>query len=273
MKKVNLKRRKTDIKPEDLTKKYAKEIKSGDVWSVFRILADFVKGFDELGEIGPSVTVFGSARTREDEPYYKQAQKLGNILAKRGFNVMTGGGPGIMEAANRGAYDYADSVESVGLNIDLPMEQIANQYTTKELSFDYFFSRKVMLVKYSMAYVMFPGGYGTLDELFESLTLVQTRKVSGVKIFLVGIEFYKPLMEFIESKLLKEGMISKEDLELIRLTDDLDCIADEIEESLVKQMEVLKDVGLGKSTYYKSLSKLEKTKTKTKTNKKKKNGK
>jgi len=240
-------------KKNDLAKRYIREIKSADMWSVFRILADFVKGFDDLGELGPTVTVFGSARVKEDDFYYKEAQKLTSLLGAKGFNIMTGGGPGIMEAANRGAKECCDDVESIGLNIDLPSEQISNKYTTKSLSFDYFFSRKVMLVKYSMAYVIFPGGYGTLDELFEALTLVQTRKVTGVKIFVIGTEFYQPLIEFLKTKLYYNGMIELEDLNAIRLTDDIECVANEIEISLLKQIEVMKDVGLEDTKYYKSL--------------------
>ena len=228
---------------DELTKRYVKDIKS----------ADFVKGFDELGELGPTVTIFGSARTHSDEYYYKESQKLASMLASRGFNIMTGGGPGIMEAANRGANKF-DSVESIGLNVDLPFEQVTNSYTTKNLSFDYFFSRKVMLVKYSMAYVIFPGGFGTLDELFEALTLAQTRKITGVKIFVIGVDFYKPLISFLKNQLVNNGMIDIEDLHMIKLSDDLDCIVDEIEESLIKQIEVLKDAGLGDTTYFKSLS-------------------
>jgi len=242
-------------KDNTLIKKYIRDIKSADVWSVFKIIADFVKGFDELGDLGPTVTIFGSARVDGDSFYYNQTVELSYMLAKKGFNIMSGGGPGIMEAANKGAKAYPN-VESVGLNIDLPSEQIANPYTTKELSFDYFFSRKVMLVKYSMAYVIFPGGFGTLDELFESLTLVQTRKVTGVKIFVVGTEFYQPLLDFVESRLLRDGMIDKEDLEMIQLTDDLDFVCDEIESSLVEQIQVLEDVGLKDTNYYKSLSSL-----------------
>ncbi len=236
----------------DIVKKYVKDIKSADVWSVFQILAAFVKGYEELGELGPSVTVFGSARTSEDDFYYKEAQKLGGMLAKRGFNIISGGGPGIMEAANRGAFEHKD-VESIGLNVDLPFEQMANPYTTKDLSFDYFFSRKVMLVKYSIAYVIFPGGYGTLDELFESLTLVQTRKVTGVKIFVIGVDFYQPLLDFIENKLHYHDMIDIEDLHMIKLTDDLECVADDIEKSLSEQIDALKEVGLDNTSYYKSL--------------------
>ncbi len=243
---------------EELATKYIRDIKSADVWSVFKIMADFVKGFEELGEMSPTVTIFGSARTSESDIYYKHAVKLSSMLGKRGFNVMTGGGPGIMEAANRGAYEYKSKVESIGLNIDLPFEQIANPYTTTELSFDYFFSRKVMLVKYSMAYVIFPGGFGTLDELFEALTLVQTRKVIGAKIFVVGVEFYKPLLEFVKDRLVRDGMIDEEDLEMIKLTDNLTCVADEIEQSLHEQIKVLEDAGLKNTSYYKSLSSLEK---------------
>lgn len=239
-------------KKDELAKKYVKDIKSADVWSVFKIIADFVKGFDDLGELGPTVTIFGSARINKSDKYYKEAHKLSSMLGSRGFNVMTGGGPGIMEAANRGAHEH-ERVESIGLNIDLPFEQTNNPYTTKELSFDYFFSRKVMLVKYSIAYVIFPGGYGTLDELFEALTLIQTRKVTGVKVFVYGVDFYKPLLEFIETKLHASGMIDSSDVELICLTDDLDSITNDIEESLLQQIRTLKEVGLGDTSYYKSL--------------------
>ncbi|MCF6330226.1 MAG: TIGR00730 family Rossman fold protein [Sulfurimonas sp.] len=241
-------------KNNNISKKYIKEIKSADVWSVFKIIADFVKGFDELGDLGPTVTIFGSARVDENNHYYKEAQKLSFMLAERGFNIMSGGGPGIMEAANRGAHEHGN-VESIGLNIDLPFEQISNLYTTKELHFDYFFSRKVMLVKYSMAYVIFPGGYGTLDELFEALTLIQTRKVTGVKVFVVGVEFYQPLIDFLKSSMIKNGMIDNNDLELIKLTDDLECVADDIEKSLTDQINILEDIGLSDTKYFKSLKK------------------
>ena len=242
------------MKNGEVSKKYVKDIKSADTWSVFKIIADFVKGFDDLGDLGPTVTVFGSARTTENDFYYGEARRLTAMLAERGFNIMSGGGPGIMEAANRGAHDTGN-VESIGLNVDLPFEQIINPYTTKDLNFDYFFSRKVMLVKYSMAYVIFPGGYGTLDELFEALTLIQTRKVTGVRIFVVGVDFFQELFDFIENKLYKSGMINKDDLELICLTDDLEHIVVEIEESLNKQIDILEDEGLGDTSYFKSLKK------------------
>ena len=242
------------VRGETETQKYIKDIKSADVWSVFKIIADFVKGFDELGTLGPTVTVFGSARTDENALYYKKAQELSSKLAKRGFNIMSGGGPGIMEAANRGTQGY--DVESIGLNIELPQEQVLNPYTTKSLTFDYFFSRKVMLVKYSMAYVIFPGGFGTLDELFEALTLVQTKKVTGVKIFVYGVEFYQPLIDFLKTKLLADGMIDSSDIDLITLTDDLELIAHEIEKSLHNQLNLLKEAGLQNTKYYESLSRL-----------------
>lgn len=239
--------------PKEVVKRYVRDIKSADAWSMFKILADFVKGFDELGEVGPSVTVFGSARLKEESKYYQMAMELGNKLAAKKFNVLTGGGPGIMEAANRGAFEHG-GVESIGLNIDLPFEQVQNPYTTKEESFDYFFSRKVMLVKYSQAYVIFPGGFGTLDELFEALTLVQTRKVEGVRIFLVGEDFYNPLIDFIEECLISHGMIDEQDIKLITISDDLDFIVDEIEKSLKVQLKGLKKEGLANTKYFKSLA-------------------
>lgn len=240
-------------KKEYLSNRYVKDIKSADVWSVFKIIADFVQGFDELGDLGPSVTIFGSARVDENHPYYKQANELASMLGEHGYNIITGGGPGVMEAANRGAYAH-ENVESIGLNIELPEEQEPNPYITKGRSFDYFFSRKVMLVKYSMAYVIFPGGFGTLDEMFEALTLIQTRKVWGVRLFLIGTEFYAPLIQFIRDKMLQEGMIDARDLNLITMSDDLHFVVDEIEKSLVSQMATLEKEGLDDTKYYKVLS-------------------
>jgi len=240
-------------KKEYPSSRYVKDIKSADVWSVFKIIADFVQGFDELGDLGPSVTIFGSARVDEKHPYYHQATQLASMLGERGYNIITGGGPGVMEAANRGAYEH-EGVESIGLNIELSSEQQPNPYITKGRSFDYFFSRKVMLVKYSMAYVIFPGGFGTLDEMFEALTLIQTRKVWGVRLFIIGTEFYAPLIQFIRDKLLVEGMIDEKDLKLFILTDDLDLVVKEIEKSLVAQMATLEKEGLNDTKYYKILS-------------------
>lgn len=239
---------------KEVVKRYVRDIKSADAWSMFKIMADFVKGFDELGDLGPAVTVFGSARLKEESKYYQMAVELGKKLAAKNFNVLTGGGPGIMEAANRGAFEHG-GVESIGLNIDLPFEQTQNPYTTKEETFDYFFSRKVMLVKYSMAYVIFPGGFGTLDELFEALTLVQTRKVEGVRIFLVGEDFYNPLIDFVKECLISHDMIDVGDANLITISDDLDYIISEIEKSLEVQLTGLKEEGLSNTRYFKSLSK------------------
>ena len=236
-----------------MNKRYMQDLKSGDVWSVFKIIADFVQGYDELGELGPSVTIFGSARTSEDDFYYQKAMELGDKLGHNGFNVITGGGPGIMEAANRGAIRNKGNIESIGLNIELPEEQVANPYTTKSQRFDYFFSRKVMLVKYSMAYVIFPGGYGTLDELFEALTLIQTGKILGQRVFIFGSEFYAPLMEFLQNSLLAQGTISQEDLDLLCLTDDVDYIVQQVGYSLRSQMLALQEEGLAESKYYQLL--------------------
>jgi uncharacterized protein (TIGR00730 family) len=237
-----------------IAKRYVKDIKSSDTWSVFRILADFVKGFDELGDLGPAVTIFGSARVDENSRWYRMAMELADKLAASGFNIISGGGPGIMEAANRGAYRHKDEgIESIGLNIELPTEQRPNPYTTIGENFDYFFSRKVMLVKYSTAYVIMPGGFGTLDELFEALTLIQTKKVDGVKVFMVGEDFYRPLVEFARKSLLAEGMISEEDIQIVKLTDDIDLIVREIGESLREQIDSLEESGLGDTPYYRKL--------------------
>jgi uncharacterized protein (TIGR00730 family) len=241
-------------KRKELARQYIKDIRSANVWSVFKIISDFVGGFDELGDLGPSVTIFGSARTHSSDIYYKKAVLLGDKLGAKGLNVITGGGPGIMEAANKGAYNNP-KVESIGLNIELSQEQQLNNFTTKSQRFDYFFSRKVMLVKYSMAYVMFPGGYGTLDELFESLTLIQTGKVVGVRVFVVGVEFYQPLFDFIQNRLVASEMIDQADIDMITLTDDLDYIVAEIEKSMYDQKRSLEQEGLTDTDYYKSLMK------------------
>jgi uncharacterized protein (TIGR00730 family) len=237
---------------KELAKRYIKDIKSSDVWGVFKVIADFVQGYETLGDLGPSVTIFGGARSSENSDNYMRAKLLAEKLADKGFNIITGGGPGIMEAANKGAFQK-HCVESIGLNIDLPHEQIPNPFTTKECTFDYFFSRKVMLVKYSMAYVIFPGGYGTLDELFEALTLIQTKKITGVRLFVIGVDYYTPLITFMRDSLLKEKMIEEEDLEIITLTDDLESVVDEIEMSLQEQINGLKEDGLESTAYFKTL--------------------
>lgn len=185
-------------------------------WKVFR---QFIKGFRALHFVGPCITVFGSARFKEDHPYYSVARHFGKRIAQMGFTTMTGGGPGIMEAANRGAFE--NNGVSVGCNIQLPFEQKPNHYVTKSVTFEHFFVRKVLLVKYSYAFIIMPGGFGTMDELFETLTLIQTKTVTQFPVVLFGREFYQDLWEyakFMES----QGVISKEDMDLVLLTDDVD---------------------------------------------------
>src|ERR687884_1072631 len=188
-----------------------------DTWRVFRIMGEFVEGFDELATVTRGVAIFGSARTPPDAPFYAAAQETAALLARAGFSVITGGGPGIMEAANRGAFEAAGV--SIGCNIELPMEQKPNQYQTRSLKFNYFFVRKTMFVKYSTAFVIFPGGYGTLDELFEALTLIQTRKIKNFPVVLFGSKYWEGMIDWIRDVLLPEPAITRADLELLHLTD------------------------------------------------------
>lgn len=184
-----------------------------------RVFMQFIKGFRNLHFMGPCMTVFGSARFKEDHPYYIAAREFGKRIAEAGFTTMTGGGPGIMEAANRGAYESGGT--SVGCNIQLPFEQHANPYVHKSITFEHFFVRKVLLTKYSYAFIIMPGGFGTMDEFFETVTLVQTKTVTQFPIVLFGKEFYKPLMEAIHD-MAKQGTISEEDLNLVLVTDSID---------------------------------------------------
>lgn len=193
------------------------KFKSSDSWRVFRIMAEFVEGFDELATITRGVSVFGSARTKESDPNYVAAREVGKLLAEAGFEVITGGGPGIMEAANRGAFE-AGGV-SVGCNIELPFEQTTNPYQNRSLSFKYFFVRKTMFIKYSNAFVIFPGGYGTMDEVFEALTLIQTKKIRNFPVVLFNSNYWKGLLSWQTSMMLNEKNINPEDLGLIHLTD------------------------------------------------------
>ena len=195
------------------------------------IASDFKNGEKLLENLKNNITIFGSARTEQSDDYALLAQKLAFNLAQKEINIITGGGSGIMQAANKGAYK-SHNAESIGLNIDLPFEQALNPYTTKNIKFNHFFSRKYMLVKYSKACVVFPGGFGTLDEMFEVLTLTQTGKLNGFKIFLVGEEYWKYLIKFLKKSLCKNGMIDKKDLEIITLTDDIKFIEEEIEKLL-----------------------------------------
>ena len=192
--------------------------RGNELLRALRIFCEFIHGFRSLHFIGPCVTVFGSARFPDGHPYYDMAREVGGLLAGAGFTTMTGGGPGIMEAANRGAHESGG--RSIGCNIVLPMEQEPNQYVDKFVNFDYFFVRKVMLVKYSYAFIVMPGGYGTLDELFETLTLIQTGKVKEFPLILMGREYWAPLVGFLNERLLAEGTISAVDLDRFMVTDD-----------------------------------------------------
>ncbi|WP_188192484.1 TIGR00730 family Rossman fold protein [Nonomuraea sp. SYSU D8015] len=192
-----------------------------DPWRVLRIQAEFVEGFGQLAELPPAVTVFGSARTPVDSADYQMGQALGRALAEAGYAVITGGGPGVMESANRGASEV-DGAVSVGLGIELPFEQRMNDYVDLGIEFRYFFVRKTMFVKYSCGFIALPGGFGTLDELFEALTLVQTHKVTSFPVVLMGTEFWGGLTEWIKGTLLGTGKIAAQDLDLIHVTDDVD---------------------------------------------------
>ena len=202
-----------------------------DAWRALRIMGEFVDGFDALARLGPAVSIFGSARTAADDPMYLAAQALAAKFAGRGITVITGGGPGIMEAANRGAAESGGV--SVGLGIELPHEQATNEWCTLALNFRYFFVRKTMFVKYAQGFVIFPGGFGTFDELFESLTLVQTGKIEHFPIILFGSSYWQPLLDWLRDPVTSAGMVSAADLTLFRCTDDLDEVVRWIEDSFV----------------------------------------
>ncbi|MDO5105438.1 TIGR00730 family Rossman fold protein [Capnocytophaga sp.] len=211
------------------------EIKTNDSWSIFKIMGEFVNGYEKLSEIGPCVSIFGSARTKPDSKYYNLAVEIAEKVVESGFGVITGGGPGIMEAGNKGAHQGHGS--SVGLNIDLPFEQHDNPYIDrdKNLNFDYFFARKVMFIKYSQAFVVMPGGFGTMDELFEAITLIQTQKIDKFPIILVGSEFWKGLVDWFQKTLLDEFQnISPEDMSLFKVVDTADEVIDIIEKFYLK---------------------------------------
>lgn len=196
------------------------EIKTNDSWAIFKIMGEFVNGFEKMSKIGPCVSIFGSARTKSDDKYYELAVDIAKTIVESGYGVITGGGPGIMEAGNKGAHLVGGT--SVGLNIDLPFEQHDNPYidNDKNLDFDYFFVRKVMFVKYSQGFVVMPGGFGTLDELFEAITLIQTNKIEKFPIILVGTEFWSGLLDWVKSILMERfKTISAKDLDLIHVVD------------------------------------------------------
>ncbi|TMD67790.1 MAG: TIGR00730 family Rossman fold protein [Chloroflexi bacterium] len=195
-----------------------------DPWRVMRIMSEFVYGFDALAHIPPCVTIFGSARTHADDPVYTSAVVTARLLAKEGFGIITGGGPGIMEAANKGAQEGGNL--SIGCNIELPFEQAPNQYLDISLDFRYFFVRKTMFVKYSNAFIIYPGGFGTMDELFEALTLIQTKKVSNFPVILYGSKYWSGLLNWIRETMLEEEKVSVDDVALLRISDDPEEICD-----------------------------------------------
>lgn len=198
------------------------EVKTNDSWALFKIMSEFVEGYDKMAKIGPCVSIFGSARTNPDSPYYKMAEEIAHKLTQIGFGVITGGGPGIMEAANKGAQNGKG--KSAGIGIRLPFETGLNKFVDYDYSinFDYFFARKVMFVKYAQGFIVLPGGMGTLDELFEALTLIQTQKTGRFPIVLVGVSFWSGLIDWLKETVLKEGNISEHDFELYRLVDTPD---------------------------------------------------
>ena len=194
------------------------DFKSGESWRLFKIMGEFVEGIDTLHNIGPAVSIFGSARTTPGTPCYKKAEAIAALFAKAGYGVITGGGGGVMEAANKGAASVNGT--SVGLNINLPFEQRANSYANIEVEFNYFFIRKVMFIKYAQAYIIIPGGFGTLDELFEAVTLIQTHRIKPLPIILVGTEYWGGLVEWIKARMIKDKMISPKDLDIFQVLDD-----------------------------------------------------
>lgn len=206
--------------------------KAGDSWRLFRIMSEFVDGFDSLAAVKrPVVSVFGSARTPEDDPYYQLAVEISRRLAESGYAIMTGGGPGIMEAGNRGAAEVG--ALSIGLNISLPFEQEGNKYANLPLEFKYFFVRKVMLIKYAMAFIAMPGGFGTMDELFEAITLIQTRRIKPFPIVLAGKDYWAGLVEWMRSTLLAAGNIKEDDLFIFQVLDSADDIVNYIRRTVI----------------------------------------
>ena len=189
-------------------------------WRIFRIMAECIEAIDALSRIQPAVTIFGSARVKAEDPFYRKAETLARRLAQKGFSVITGGGPGIMEAANKGAAEAGG--KSIGMNIRLPFEQKPNPYANITIEYKYFFVRKVMFVKYAVAYVIFPGGFGTLDELFEALTLIQTKRIKSFPVILVGQEYWSGMIDWLRNTLVREDKIQAEDLDFIQIVDDPD---------------------------------------------------
>ncbi|MCB2147737.1 MAG: TIGR00730 family Rossman fold protein [Deltaproteobacteria bacterium] len=207
------------------------DLKLGESWRLFKIMGEFVEGVEGLHDLGPAVSIFGSARTQPDDPQYKKAEAIAALFVNNGFGVITGGGGGIMEAANKGAAEAGGT--SVGLNIRLPFEQKPNPYATLQMEFKYFFIRKVMFIKYAAAYVVMPGGFGTMDELFEVMTLVQTRRIRPFPIIMVGTDHWSGLLEWIRNQLLAQSLISPKDMDIIQVLDDPEDIVSTVRKILV----------------------------------------
>jgi len=207
------------------------EMSSQDSWRIFRIMAEFVEGFEVLGRVGPAVSIFGSARIQPGDPVYEQTVVLARGLAEAGYAVISGGGPGVMEAANKGAVEGGGV--SIGLNIQLPFEQKPNKYSNVKLDYHYFFVRKVMFIKYAMAYVILPGGFGTMDEFFEALTLIQTRRVRPFPVILMNSEYWKGLLDWVRKQLMAKGMISPEDMDIFQAIDDPEAVVKTIKRTVV----------------------------------------
>ncbi|MBW1758894.1 MAG: TIGR00730 family Rossman fold protein [Deltaproteobacteria bacterium] len=207
------------------------DFKMGESWRLFKIMGEFVDGVEALHDLGPAVSIFGSSRIQPDDPVYKSAEKIGALFAKNNFAVITGGGGGVMEAANKGAAKAGGT--SVGLNIFLPFEQIPNEYSNIKVGFKYFFIRKVMLVKYALAYIIMPGGFGTLDEMFEAVTLIQTHRIKPFPVILVGSDYWSGLLEWIKSRILEDERISPHDLDIIQIADKPEDVLKEVQKLVI----------------------------------------
>jgi len=207
------------------------DLKLGESWRLFKIMGEFVEGVENLHDLGPAVSIFGSARMKSDDPVYKQTEEIAALFAKNDFAVITGGGGGVMEAANKGAAEAGGT--SAGLNIRLPFEQTPNPYANVKLEFNYFFIRKVMFIKYAAAYIAMPGGFGTLDELFEVITLVQTHRIKPLPIILVGRDHWSGLKEWVEARLLADKLVSEDDLDIFQILDDPEEIVDAVKKIVI----------------------------------------
>ena len=207
------------------------ELSREESWRIFRIMAEFVDSIEDLSQIHNGVTVFGSARVKPGDPYYQMAEKLGRLLVQNGFSVITGGGPGIMEAANKGAAEAGG--RSVGMNIKLPFEQKPNPYANLQIDYKYFFIRKVMFVKYAVAYIIMPGGYGTMDEFFEALTLIQTKRVKSFPIIVMGREYWRGLLDWLKNTMLRANMILPFDIEMIQIIDEPEEVVKHIQKYVI----------------------------------------